>query len=247
MIMDKIFQGNVSCDATATGTIYVRAESRNKAPIALLDAAPDLIYELHLNPSYSPSEFFFGSSDDEVCEVQIVTPSNYDEWNILDNDALLCWPENAEQPYTKENFVSLARNNDEWAFKLYDAFIHNDAEICPETYLEETPLEEIIFGSETNIQRLLRILAISDCITVDHGALLSSWDDSEVINDPNNEVLNFSWVDADGNQYASILTEEGISQGSWVDDSFICDDRDGDETILHFFQLTATPHLAEIS
>lgn len=240
--MLKMFKGQVSCQAAASALVFVRAENAKEAATSILNTDPNFPYQWKLDESYQPENIYFmNGSGLDVSEVQFqsLEPFSLAEWNTLNGDALLCWQENTLQPYTKSLFVSLAQGNDNWAFKLYDAYIRSDSKLSPEAYLNQTGLDVIVFGVETNIQRLFRILGKSACVMVNSGPLLTNWDSSEILEEPDNEVLTFSAVDDDGNHYSSTLTEEAINNGEWVDDMFVCDDVNGDETDIQFFKLTS--------
>lgn len=91
--------------------------------------------------------------------------------------------------------------------------------------------------STNNLQAVLDLLRTADAITVDDGPLLSDSDVSDVTGDADNEVVYLSWVDDEGLLFGCKLTEGGIAAGKWVGTKFVCEDHDGQPTVLRFFRM----------
>lgn len=244
--MSKIFRAVVNCDASASATVFVKAENTNKAPLAVLDIASELPYTLTLNTPYAP-EFWLETGEGQVIEVDFKTPASLFEFQALEDDALLAWPENAVQPHTKADFLDAASNNPEWAYTLYDAYINDDGDVCLNTYLEQTELKDIIFGSESNYQQLARALESADLVKVDDSPLLSNWAESFVENIPDNQIYHFKWTDDEAQMFSCTLTEANVKNGEWKGNKFICEDHEGNETTIEFFTLTPIKPFGELT
>lgn len=89
-----------------------------------------------------------------------------------------------------------------------------------------------------NMEKFFRLLGLAGAITIDDGALLTDGSEIEKITgDPENEVVRFSWTDGECD-YSDILTEGGIAEGVFHGDGkFVCENKDGDKTVFHFFAL----------
>ena len=91
------------------------------------------------------------------------------------------------------------------------------------------------------LQKFLDLLNRASAVTVDHGALLSSWETSAATGAADNEVVCFTWTDGDCN-YISKLTESGISAGTFNGDgTFFCLDHEGERTEIRFYQVSQIP------
>lgn len=90
----------------------------------------------------------------------------------------------------------------------------------------------------TTLDTFFAFLAAADAVSVDDGALLTSWDTDSRNGEPDNQVANFSWTDGEGN-FSSILTEEGIANGTFdTEGKFVCEDAAGEPTVIRFFKVT---------
>ncbi len=90
----------------------------------------------------------------------------------------------------------------------------------------------------TTLDTFFAFLAAADAVSVDDGALLTNWDTDPCNGEPDNQVAYFSWTDGEGN-FSSILTEEGISNGSFdAEGKFVCEDAAGELTVVRFFKVT---------
>ena len=63
--------------------------------------------------------------------------------------------------------------------------------------------------------------------------------DGEAIGDPDNQVVYISWHDAEGQQFAVILTEKGLSEAHVEDDLIVLEDHEGEEVTIILYDLTA--------
>lgn len=89
----------------------------------------------------------------------------------------------------------------------------------------------------SNIENFFSLLAACDAVSVDDGALLTSWEKSDQTGDPDNEVIRFDWTDGEC-QFSDVLTEGGIATGVFHDDGkFVVDNRDGETTVVRFFEV----------
>lgn len=90
----------------------------------------------------------------------------------------------------------------------------------------------------SNIEKFLGLLASAHAVTVDDGAMLKSWETSEVTGQPDNQVVRFSWTDGECN-YADVLDEQGIAKGVFhKDGSFVAENIDGERSVIRFFEVT---------
>lgn len=87
------------------------------------------------------------------------------------------------------------------------------------------------------VATFLALLAQADSV-VANSPMLSEWNASEPIGNPNNEVVFFTWEDADGT-YSLTLTEGGIQAGQWKGQSFFCEDHEGDEVQISLYRHVA--------
>lgn len=87
------------------------------------------------------------------------------------------------------------------------------------------------------VTHFLALLATADSVDAE-SPLLSSWEVCEPTGDEGNEVVLFSWEDAEG-RYNCNLTEGAISEGEWAGASFFCKDQDGEDV-----QITLYKHVA---
>lgn len=95
--------------------------------------------------------------------------------------------------------------------------------------------------SEQAVNAFLSLISQADAVLPLGAPVLSSWEASQAVGDPSNQVLAFRWEDREGS-YGFHLTEEGISAGRWVADAFICADDEGDEVQLTLVkQVPITP------
>lgn len=85
--------------------------------------------------------------------------------------------------------------------------------------------------------QLLALLNNADAVEVD-SPLLQEWETDEPTGDPENQILNFTWVDDDGDKFSCTLTEAGVANGNWSGNSFVCDDDEGEQVKLTLYKLT---------
>jgi hypothetical protein len=85
------------------------------------------------------------------------------------------------------------------------------------------------------IDRFLQLLNTADAVTVDDGAMLSGITPEQLIGDPDNQVVCFTWTDGECD-YSDILTEGGIAKGVFDSGgSFIVENYEGEKTVIRFF------------
>lgn len=82
------------------------------------------------------------------------------------------------------------------------------------------------------------LLANSDAVTLDGGALITKWEVTPIRGDPHGEAVLFYWED-DGKLYACTLTESGVENGQMKDGAFVCENNHGDPTVVRFFKVRA--------
>lgn len=83
------------------------------------------------------------------------------------------------------------------------------------------------------VTAFLKLLQSADSVRLENSPLLSSWEVSDVTGDGDNKVATFSWCEGDGMSYRVCLTERGIAEGSWQDNTFWCYDHEGDTVQIH--------------
>ena len=92
-----------------------------------------------------------------------------------------------------------------------------------------------------NLSKAMQLFTNANAVTLDNGALLSSWETFPITGDDDNEVVHFSWEEG-GNDYSCILTEGGIRNGRVnASGSFICDDHEGETTVIRFYNVVQLP------
>lgn len=94
-----------------------------------------------------------------------------------------------------------------------------------------------------NIEKFMKCLAAANAVTVDDGALLTSWETATLTGSPDNQVVRFSWTDGECN-YSDALTESGLRNALWreADGKVILDNADGDRTVVRFFRVENLLH-----
>lgn len=88
-------------------------------------------------------------------------------------------------------------------------------------------------AAENQTTSFLELLAQADSVTA-HSPVLDKWETMPVTGDPANEVVIFSWEDAEG-EYSCTLTEGGIAAGQWKNGVFICNDSQDCQTIVRMY------------
>lgn len=89
-----------------------------------------------------------------------------------------------------------------------------------------------------NFALLKSMLDRATIVTVDGGPHLHSWGSSELNGEDTNEIYYFTW-ETDGYTFSSILTEGGVSSGSFDENgTFTCEDNNGDETKINCYSLS---------
>ncbi|NEX60119.1 hypothetical protein [Noviherbaspirillum galbum] len=83
---------------------------------------------------------------------------------------------------------------------------------------------------------LYALLASADLVTIDGGPYVQNWDIATETGDPENQVVLFHWEN-EGLIFTTILTEGGIAAGRLKDECFVCDDFEGEPTIIRFFKV----------
>lgn len=76
----------------------------------------------------------------------------------------------------------------------------------------------------------------ADALRTHDSPLLTSWEASDVIGDPDNEIVHLSWEDREYG-YAVSLTEGAIASGQWAGDTFYCLDSEGDALTITLYRL----------
>lgn len=88
-----------------------------------------------------------------------------------------------------------------------------------------------------NVLGFMKLLSAAAIVTVDNGAVLSSWDVTHATGDSDNEIVRFSWTDEDCD-YSCILNEGEVATGRFdVDGTFICNDSEGEPTEVRMFSM----------
>jgi hypothetical protein len=83
---------------------------------------------------------------------------------------------------------------------------------------------------------LFALLASAELVTIDGGSYVADWEISQEIGEHDNQVILFSWHDG-GQFFSRILTEGGIAAGHFKEDCFVCDDHEGEPTVIRFFKI----------
>jgi len=83
----------------------------------------------------------------------------------------------------------------------------------------------------------VQALALASAVSINDGAILTSWSMSDWVGEPTNEVLRFDWRDGATN-HSIILTEEGIEMALPDDNGeFFVIDQEGTGVVVRFFTL----------
>lgn len=99
--------------------------------------------------------------------------------------------------------------------------------------LDDRALEE----TDPSLPRFIQLMALSNAVSIDDGALLSDWTRSPWTGNAMNEVVRFAWTDGE-QEYSAILTEEGIEAGLFDDNGrFFVNDNEGTLLFLRFFKV----------
>lgn len=238
---EKIYSGIVTHDATASATIFTRAASTEEAEENILALARSGYGSFELNDGNTPDDYYFGGGSDDVELVadQIGVKTS-EEWDSLERDQPVCWPDNTDQPYLKQRFIDLCHGNLHWAWLLYSACLSCGKWATPELLISESGFVEFaLFGRSGNLRRFERLLLASDIVCIDGNLThLFDWAGDESIDelDAECEVVRFDWSE-DGARYSDTLTVGGIAKGRWVDGKFICENVEGDMTTVEFYTL----------
>lgn len=95
----------------------------------------------------------------------------------------------------------------------------------------------LVLAADPSLPRFMQLMALSNAVSIDDGALLSDWTRSPWIGEPTNEVLRFAWTEGE-REYSAVLTEEGIETGRFDDDGrFLVDDNEGTLLFVRFFKV----------
>lgn len=94
-----------------------------------------------------------------------------------------------------------------------------------------------------NVKKFFGLLGLADAITIDDGAMLTDWETDEPIGDLDNQIVHFTWTDSEFD-YSDTLTEGGIAAGVFADSKFVCENYEGERTVLRFF---AVENLIDVS
>ena len=89
----------------------------------------------------------------------------------------------------------------------------------------------------SSVTAFLDLLSQADAVMADSSPLLISWDVTEPTGSPSNELVRLRWEEG-GQDYALVLTEEGIAAGRWQGDKYLCLDCEGDEVEISLNKLT---------
>lgn len=92
---------------------------------------------------------------------------------------------------------------------------------------------------KSKVESFMDLLKKADSVELSCSPLLSDWSTDSVTGVPSNEIVSFSWVDEESATYQLALTEEGVANGTWIGDKFVCEDSEGDEV-----QITLNAHIA---
>jgi len=95
----------------------------------------------------------------------------------------------------------------------------------------------VLVAADPSLPRFMQLMALSNAISIDDGALLTDWTRSAWIGEPMNEVLRFAWTDGELD-YSAVLTEEGIETGQFDDNGrFFVHDSEGTLLFVRFFKV----------
>lgn len=91
------------------------------------------------------------------------------------------------------------------------------------------------------LQRIHKLFLTADAIVVEQSPMLHNWSVSDLEGEEHNEVVNITWSDEDETTYRITLDEYSLARGHITDHGvLICQDNEGDETKVQFFQITPT-------
>ena len=83
----------------------------------------------------------------------------------------------------------------------------------------------------------LALLNIADALTVDDSPILTNFTAEELLGDPDNQIVRFTWTDGEYD-YADVLTEGGIADGIFDSNgNFVCQNSEGETSRIRFFKL----------
>lgn len=89
----------------------------------------------------------------------------------------------------------------------------------------------------SNIEKFFAFLKAADAITVDDGAMLTSWETEACTGVGDNQVVRFDWTDGECD-YSCVFDESGIAAGVFSNDGiFVGNDHEGERTIIQFFTI----------
>lgn len=94
-----------------------------------------------------------------------------------------------------------------------------------------------MFNINPVVTTFLGLLARANTVAI-HSTTDVSWTLDKPSGNPDNELVQFHWDGPDGS-FAVALTEGAIAEGKWVGSSFFCNDVDGDETQISFYEHVA--------
>lgn len=86
----------------------------------------------------------------------------------------------------------------------------------------------------STVTEFLALLAQANAVEAD-SPLLTNWSAFEATGEADNEVVCFSWEEEEGS-FSCKLTEAGISAGQWVDNSFFCEDHEGEDVQITLYK-----------
>jgi hypothetical protein len=91
--------------------------------------------------------------------------------------------------------------------------------------------------SMNTIEQFQAFAKTANAITVDDSPIILDWETAPVMGDPENQVFTFRWY-LSGMPYGIALTEKSLMEGTFSEPGkFVCDDSDGDRTVIRFFSL----------
>ena len=88
-----------------------------------------------------------------------------------------------------------------------------------------------------NIPELLKTIESADVVTVGDSPMLHCVATEDVNGDPDNEVLQANWQDAEGQECCVRFTEGGLAEARVTGNKIVAPDNEGDETLIQLFRL----------
>lgn len=89
----------------------------------------------------------------------------------------------------------------------------------------------------TKVEQLYGLICHASCITVDNSPLLNSWEESDIIDEGDNEVIKFNWSDGEGLDYSVAITEDGLEGADFDRHNLKLKDSKGYHTVISLYNL----------